>query len=68
MYLHTGTSFALVTAFGAQPANQHRGKQCVEICTDMGELFGQKAEVRGDVKIPHSRMTKTCLETVVTCL
>ena len=24
--------------------------------------------IRGDVKIPHSRMTKTCLETLVTCL
>ena len=24
--------------------------------------------IRGDVKIPHSRMTKTCWETLVTCL
>ena len=26
------------------------------------------AQVRGDVKIPYSRMTKTCWETRVTCL
>ena len=24
-------------------------------------------DLKGDVKIPHSRMTKTCLETLVTC-
>ena len=33
--------------------------------------FGEDLNVvliRGDVKIPHSRMTKTCSETLVTCL
>ena len=25
-------------------------------------------KIRGDVKIPHRRMTKTCWETLVTCL
>ena len=29
---------------------------------------GKLVEIRGDVKIPHSRMTKTCWETLVTCL
>ena len=29
---------------------------------------GRHVQIRGDVKIPHSRMTKTCWETLVTCL
>ena len=29
---------------------------------------GTSKEIRGDIKIPHSRMTKTCWETFVTFL
>ena len=31
-------------------------------------LLARELLVRGDIKIPHSRMTKTCWETLMICI
>ena len=47
----------------------HLGVWCRTCNKKKGFLTSQLSFIlRGDVKIPHSRMTKTCWETLVTCL
>ena len=40
----------------------------VQLYDTVDQLMSTIPQLRGDLKIPHSRMTKTCWETLVTYL